>query len=171
VTRLYHVTLTSGHHRWSPRADVDDAVIAGLAPLVAGAEAGVPQLIARPGGTGWISLRRLDPGAAGSRHVAAWSLDDGDNPARPSLVTVALAMAARPGNGLWRTLHAQLGLTPPGFRTRADQPAPFPWLAAAVHLPLALHPDAKALAAELGDLERCIAWTWIETVYRGGDRG
>jgi hypothetical protein len=156
MNRIYHVTLTTGHGRWSPRSEVANDVLDDLAPMVARAERGTP--VALPVGSVPIWLRRVD---TVSKHVAVWSLDDAD---QKSLVTVALALKSRPGAGLWRQLHASLGHVAPGFQTSVDGLPPDPWLAAAIHLPFLLRPDAQELGLMLGDLERCIAWTWIERV-------
>jgi hypothetical protein len=151
---IQHITMTTGHSRRSSRAEVVDEAIAALAPVVIACERdGVAEL---PSPTGLMHLRRIVPDRAPSRHVACWAILE---PQGPALVTMALAMDARAGSGLWRRLH-MLGPHQP----LAVVP-PAPWLGVILHQPLAMHHAVHWL----GDAERCIAWTWIEHVYLRAD--
>jgi len=152
---LNHVTLTSGHVRRSSREEVSDNLLAQLRPVVAECErAGEAEF---PSPSGLMILRRIVESERPSRHVAVWAISE---PQGPALVTIALAMQARAGAGLWRQLHAI-----PALATRADDLPPAPWLAALLHLPACL-PEPHPAVHWLGDCERCIAWAWIDEVYR-----
>jgi hypothetical protein len=112
-----------------------------------------------------LQLWRISEAERPSRHVAVWSISE---PQGPALVTLALAMRARAGSGVWRALQ-ELGAMDEDARARicrADPP-PAPWLAVALHLPSLLPVPHPALHW-LGDAERCIAWAWIEEIFGGG---
>lgn len=155
---LLHVTLTTGHRRWSPRDEVGEELLAQLAPMVIEAERSGQAEILSP--TGLMLLRRLAPPAA-SRHAACWAISE---PQGPALVTLALGMRSRQGAGLWRTVHELFSAGVPPLITRADDPPPAPWLAVILHLPMLL-PTPHPAVHWLGDAERCIAWAWIDSVW------
>ena len=162
TARLYHVTVTTGDYRWSPRDEVHPDVIEDLRPLIAECERTGTTRLGAPDDA--LILRRLTPEQP-SRHVAVWAISDPDGPA---LVTLAIAMRARPAAGLWRTLcagaqaeYAHAGIQIHG---RGDAPPPAPWLAATPHIAAALPVPHPALSW-LGDAERCIAWAWIDEIW------
>lgn len=165
--RLHHVTLTTRHVHWSAREEVSPGVLDQLRPLVAECERhGVTEL---PTPDGLMTLRRIAP-AEPSRHVAIWAVRE---PEGPALATIALAMRTRAGAGVWRQLHesARLELAHVGMKPMASaEPPPAPWLAAVLHLP-SLLPQPHAALAWLGDLERCLAWAWIDEIWRKEDAG
>lgn len=158
---LHHVTLTTGHSRRSERSEVDAGVLALLAPIVAEAEQhGCAEF---PSPTGLMVLTRISESERPSRHVAVWAVSE---PQGPALVTIALAMQARQGAALWRSLRRFAGLWQPVLVSDPLPPAA-PWLAAIVHA-AAMTPPHPTLTW-LGDTERCIAWAWIDGVYKGAD--
>jgi len=159
VNRIYHLTLTTGHARWSPRSEVDPAILAQMAEAVAECERDGQVEIPTPDGL--AVLHRIADSATPSRNVAVWALAPANEPSSRALVTFALAMKSRPGAGLWRTLHA-MSWTPP-LVTDPATPPPEPWLAGMLHLPALLQPSALSW---LGDIERCVAWAWIDGVWK-----
>ncbi len=153
MSRLYHVTLTTGDVRWSPLAEVRATTIAELTQVLAECERNGSAEFPSP--TGLMIVQQLAPGAS-SRHTACWTVRE---PQGPALVTFGVAVKSRPGAVLWRELHA---IREPGvpIATRADDLPPTPWLAVLVHLPLMF---AMQHADWIGDFERCLAWAWIES--------
>ena len=148
---LYHLTLSTGDLRESPRSEVGPEAIAALRPL-AGTEHG--ERIPVPGDCGlWMSRRSKIPGGAiveigAGDHVVilmgiAWNQARADT-MWGSLVDLVRASAARDGT-----------LVAPVLR----QP-PLPWCCVLLGRPQAALPPSIAMM--LGDLERCIAWTLIE---------
>ncbi|AVQ00330.1 hypothetical protein C7S18_23825 (plasmid) [Ahniella affigens] len=152
LTRLNHITLTTGHARWSPRSEVSESFLRELVPMIRECEKhGVVDL---PTPSGLMQLSRLEgPGPADQ--TACWAIRP---PGGPALVTIALAISRDAGVDMWAMLHM---IEEPGNprSTRAGEPAEAPWLAVIPHVALALYPDASAW---LGDAERCIAWAWIQ---------
>lgn len=136
---LQHVTLTTGDVRRSWRSEVHDGVVDTLRPLVARAVAGEAVLLPGP-----HSLT-LTAEARGRSLLATI------HGAGAALVRMGVADRSTAGAGLWRHLT---GDTLPRPRT--------PWCAATLEPGLVLHPDMVQVAALLGDLERCLAWAWIE---------
>ena len=108
-----------------------------------------------------MELTRIVP-ASPSRHAAVWAIREPDGDA---LVTLALTMRSRVGAGLWREIHDGLSQSD-SVTTHRDHPPPHPWLAVALHAPLIVHPHSQQIMGWLGDAERCVAWAWIEGVYR-----
>lgn len=143
---LWHITLETGHSRRSPRAEVDDEVVAVMAAFVvralnSGAVAPMPgplgygARVSGEGGVLMVTIARL--------------------PLVP-LVTFGVATRSRHSARLWRLLHD--GAASPLRTDRADVPSP-PWLG--VRLEPGILSDPTALSW-LADAERCIAWAWIE---------
>lgn len=158
---LHHVTLTTGHSRRSERSEVDAGVLDQLAPVVAEAERhGRAEF---PSPAGLMVLTRIADSERPSRHVALWAISE---PQGPALVTIALAMQARQGGALWRSLRRFSSLGQPVLVSDPLPPAA-PWLAAIVHA-AAMTPPHPALEW-MGDAERCIAWAWIDGVYQSAD--
>lgn len=159
ATYIHHVTLTTGHTRRSYRSECDPRFLAELAPIVAECERdGTADM---PSPTGLMRLTRINDSDRPSRHVAIWAISE---PQGPALVTLALAMDDRAGAGVWRALHAGHA-EPVPLATRADQRPGAPWLAVILHVP-AMVPVMHPALGWLGDAERCIAWAWIDHVYR-----
>lgn len=153
LATLHHVTLQTGHVRESPRSEVRDEVVRELAPLLhrvaGGREEPVP----------WVEGGYTLTGAAAGdvAIVTVWGPRVEGIPA--PVVTVGIAAGQEEAGRLWALLHqpyeAQLGepVTP------ADQPPPLPWCAARLEVGAAIHVDVLPW---MGDLERCLAWAWVE---------
>lgn len=147
MTHIHHVTLQTGHARRSGREEVTAETVAYLAKVVAELRAGAES----------VALSPLD---------GRYRLQDWHAPGRCAqvtvasvygmpLVTVGIALSARCGGALWRHLHEGRA----DCETDAETPPPAPWCAA--RLEGGIRQDTSA-AAWLGDLERCLAWTWWE---------
>lgn len=146
---VHHVTLQSGHVRRSPRAEVPDSVVVALAPLVERALRG--EHVPVPG----FPAYTMRGGVEGRCIVITiYAAEDG-----APVVTVGIATHSRCGAALWRRLHES---SPGTLQPRATSPnnvPPEPWCAARLEAGAGLHADALDWA---GDLERCLAWAWIE---------
>jgi hypothetical protein len=95
------------------------------------------------------------------RLVTVWSEHDGED---VPLATVGIAGGPRGAERLSAMLHATYVGMGDELATPADQAPPLPSCAARIEVGIAARPDAVEW---LADLERCLAWTWIE---RGGPR-
>lgn len=146
---MNHVTLATGHSRVSPRAEVGDDAIDAIAPLLH--EGG-----ALPGPTGY-SLRWTSPPGL---DVCLYTVHR-DRDGAP-LVTAGVAHSERDAEALWQIL-ADLQERTTGRPPAAPRPVA-PWCAAVI-LPGILDDPAVHW---LGDLERCVAWAWIEERRRHG---
>jgi hypothetical protein len=151
---LLHYTLNTGHTRHSPRSEVRDDVIAALRPLLA--EDGRKPLLSLEG-----YVLQTTRGGSGLL-CSIWR-------GAEALAVFGVCATKDAAEGLWNALEqGYLAVTEqPGFRS-ADfeaprQPEAVPWCAAAVFAP------TVSEAFWIGDLERCIAWTWIEMVEGGVD--
>lgn len=152
---LAHVTLTSGHVRASPRHEVGDDTVAVLRPLLARVLAG--GTVPLPYVTGGYQLRGAADGGCCALAVVG--------PTGEIVATIGVGGAEAGSAGLWRQLHALAPDVSP-VRTRPDDPPPVPWCAARLDRGVLVHRDALAW---LGDLERCLAWAYLEAI--GGPRG
>jgi hypothetical protein len=148
---LRHVTLTTGHVRDSRRDEVHDDVIAALVPLLDRALTG--EHVPIPGATACTLT-----GGVHGRCVAltVWG-PPVDGHAVP-IVTIGVATHSRCGAHLWRSLHARSSIHTPVV-TLVDQVPPEPWCAALLEPGSLIYPEAMGW---LGDLERCLAWAWLE---------
>lgn len=136
---LRHITEESGHEVGCARAQVDDAVIELLSPLLAQAiESG--KQVDIPGGY-WIraEVKEVATLAAGIGHANTGAG-----------VLVSLAVSPGPSHKLPVLLVSTAGLA---SRLRAAGPD---------RAHGKKNPDLVRIASEIDDLERCIAWTWLE---------
>ena len=147
MTYLHHITLSTGHTRRSPRAEVSDDTVKALAPWLA------------------ACLKHVDdyplPGPLGARDgfVMQASVRDGalichvGQMQSGPLVTFGIAARSRQSGELWAWLCAQYGhantLAAPGT----------PWCAAHLH---PAYMQQHGMSAWIGDFERSIAWTFLE---------
>lgn len=147
MTYLHHITLSTGHTRRSPRAEVSDDTVKALAPWLA------------------ACLKHVDdyplPGPLGARDgfVMQASVRDGalichvGQMQSGPLVTFGIAARSRQSGELWAWLCAQYGsadaLAAPGT----------PWCAVHLHPAYA---QQHGMSAWVGDFERCVVWTWLE---------
>jgi len=141
---IFHVTLQTGQSSRSYRQDVSDRTIATLRPLVgADGEHEIPGVFA-------CKLRVTRTG----RLLLATIL------AETAICTLAIADRSVGADKLWEMIHE-------GTKTATDagRPPPAPWCAAR------LEPGFGAWredAAWLADFERCLAWTFLESLPRLG---
>jgi hypothetical protein len=149
---LQHVTLQTGHVRESPRSEVRESTIDALAPVLRDATRGREAVLP------WIEPPCSVTGAAAGdcAIVTVWAEHEGED---VPLATIGIAAGTREADRLWAMLHATYVGMGDELATPEDQAPPFPWCAAQVEVGIAARPEA---AAWLGDLERCLAWTWIE---------
>ena len=136
---LRHITEESGHEVECARAQVDDAVIELLSPLLAQSIDSGKQ-VDIPGGY-WIraEVKEVATLAAGIGHANTGAG-----------VLVSLAVSPGPSHKLPVLLVSAAGLasrlrTAALDRGRGKE-----------------NPDLFRIAGEIDDLERCIAWTWLE---------
>jgi hypothetical protein len=151
---LQHVTLATGHMHSSPRAEVGSELIATLRPVLESALRG--QLTPVPASPGYTLS-----GAAMGRCCAVTLWVQASEAAAPQpvpVVTMGIAADGRCGTDLWDRLHAMATL--PTGSDGTDLPAA-PWCA------VLLHAGASMQFQDLtwfADLERCLAWTWVEMI-------
>ena len=136
---LRHITEESGHEVESARAQVDDAFVEFLSPLLAQAiESGKPVDIS---GGYWIraEVKEVATLAAGIGHSNTGAG-----------VLVSLAVSPGPSHKLPVLLVSKTGLATRRLAAGPDQ----------------AHgkedPDLFRIAREIDELARCIAWTWLE---------
>lgn len=142
---LRHLTLDTGDQRDSYRTEVADDVLAMLRPLIDRAVAG--ETVALPAGDPPCTITAA-AGRDRALLVTVWGPPDGAQ--RVPLVTLGVAPSSRASAELWREWIG---------RERDDRtPAP-PWCVAKLQPGLLVYTRA---ADWLGDLERCIAWAWID---------
>lgn len=141
---INHLTISTGHTRRSPRAEVGDDTLRWLVPWLRQAVA--------------LGTRQPLPVAALARYSLLAQIEDGallatlfggqDAP----LVTVGVAQRSRQGAALWDKMMATFTAVP-GLERPAE-----PWCAVVLHAALLDDPGAGEW---LGDFERCLAWAWI----------
>jgi hypothetical protein len=140
---IWHVTLETGHSSRSYRQDVADAAIEVLRPLVrADGDYPVPSVAGR-------SLRVTRSG----RLLLATIL------AEAPICTLAVAGRSVGAERLWQMIHKDVRAA-----TDASKPPRAPWCAARFEAGLLHHLDDRPW---LVDFQRCLAWTWIESLPGG----
>lgn len=144
---LNHITLSTGHTRRSPRAEVGDDTIKALRPwLKAALIADRPAPLPGPLGQrdGFAASCWIDKGALRCTIVDDEGLE---------LLTFGIAARSRQSGELWASLAAQYGTPEP-------MAAPgTPWCAVAL---LPGYAKQHGVSAWAGDFERCLAWTWLD---------
>ncbi|MFM1991293.1 MAG: hypothetical protein RJA99_4250 [Pseudomonadota bacterium] len=141
---VQHVTLDTGDVRRSPRSEVRDDIVEMLDGWIGRMLAGET---VQAGDVG-IALTAQSRGRCLLIEVA-------DSRSLDPLATIGVGTHSRCGSPLWRELHADAR----GTATSPDRPPPEPWVAARLRPDLQQH---LGVAEILGDLERCLAWAWIE---------
>jgi hypothetical protein len=146
---LHHLTLQTGHSRRSERSEIVPHARAATAELLREALAtGRAELPIEPAGY-WM---RTTPHG---RCLLVTVMHGDELP----LVTYGVATHAYCGARTWRGL---LDCDPLIYGSLHGDPATqpqAPWCAARLEPGLAYMPEA---AAWLGDMERCIAWAWLD---------
>ena len=154
---MHHVTLTTGHSRRSWREEVAPDALRAAAELLgtalharSGAGAEIP---------GLTPACRLTATAEGRCLICTiWGPADDDGRPVP-VVTLGVATHARCGARLWPMLHDHSARPLP---TRRDARAPEPWCAVRLDPGALLYQPPHDLLPAIADLERCLAWAWIE---------
>lgn len=147
---IRHITLTTGHVRDSYRHEVGDDVVAACRDLITRVTANDGATPASIPGVGAYSIT----GQASSSCLTLSVMADGPPP--ELICSIGVALRSLCGATLWRRLHRWSDA--PAL-TDASRCPPEPWVAAGLSAGIARHPDALAW---LGDMERCLAWAWLE---------
>lgn len=156
---IHHVTLTTGHTRRSWRHEVSLEAITLAADLI---ESAMDQR---------LRGKTIIPALVPQCHLSAtaegrclimtmWGPSTGDGFAVP-LVTLGVATHARCGAKLWPMLHDHATVP---VQTRRAERAPEPWCAVRIEPGAALYAPPHPLLPAVAELERCLAWAWIERV-------
>ena len=150
MSYLQHVTLTTGHQRRSSLSEITAQTRSLLAPVL---RAALEERALLPGvGDYWLT------GTAEGRNTSTWTVWAGSD----VLATIGVARRSRGGAALWRRLcGATVVRVDAGAEVDPEAPPPAPWCGAVVEPAAVQYPAAIDI---LGDLERCIAWTWLEDV-------
>lgn len=147
---MIHLTVETGHTRMSPRSEVSDEAVAFLRGALWPPAAEPPDSIAVPGAPGY--RLGVAPGGEGL-WAAVWHERDGVRAGGQWMgdaICVWVVVSTVEAALTWPRIQA---------RNKCAQPDSVPWLAVSL-APLAVqHPDALEW---LGDLERCVAWAWLE---------
>lgn len=147
MTYLWMITLNTGDGERCPRSSVHDDVVTVLRPILQDAAESGERRPVVPGPPA-ISLQISSAGA----HMMGTIWDDGtDLP----IVTMGVATRSRGAGRLWQLLHNGR----PGLVTDTADVPRAPWCGVLVHPSSLVRHDVALWAA---DLERCIAWTWME---------
>jgi hypothetical protein len=162
---IWHISLNTGDTRQSWRHEIDQTLMPRIAQLLDAAlddDARDPtpaEMDEHPLGTPIPRIALPIPGyylsATGDGRCLLASVSASDE---TLLVTFGVAAHARCGAGLWRVLTEMPKLINPA-PTRPQAP----WCAARLQPGLVIYPSA---AYWLGDLERCIAWAWLDRVTK-----
>lgn len=139
MTYLNHLTVTTGHSRRSYRHEVPDRALDMLAPVVRAAMDGARAPIPGPEP---LTLRI-------PRHNANAMMAVFDLGGR-SVAAMGVARTSKASATLWPLMGAPAGVACPAA----------PWIA--VTLTPNLLDAPPRVARVLGDLERIVAWTWME---------
>lgn len=156
MTYLNHITLSTGHARRSDRAEVSGETMARVGPWLAVlVESGQPAPLPVSSLADYTGHATVVDGALVVT-ISGPALTDGPMAGKaPPLVTLGVAKRSRHGAVLWPLMT---GPVMPPAKPGIQRPGE-PWAAVAIWPTLAMHPDALSW---LGDLERCIAWAWLE---------
>lgn len=165
MTRLQHITINTGHSRWSDPDEVSPDALTTTAELLDRALAAGRAIPLAPSA---LSHYALEATVDGGALLATVSGPVGPHvPGRPHrgqttpIVTIAVARRNRQARALWTMIWAMHDPAAP------EVPRSTPWAAALLYLALDRHPHAQRW---LGDFERCLAWAWIERRKDDDDR-
>lgn len=157
---LQYVALTTGRaYRWE-RTGLDDRGIEICATLLAEALAGGTPVV--PGITPALSLT-----AVGEGHCLSAALRVAGKHDEPPVLTIGVAGKSRCGAGLWRSLHTK-GDSVRELVTRGRPCPPEPWCAERVDGTGTLY-VAPEVWGTLQNLERCMAWAFLERPRKATD--
>lgn len=143
---LHHITLTTGDTRRSYRDEVSDDVVDFCGDLLSRA------LIAP------TLIPDLDPACTlhgtSTRKGLICSIAGPDG---EKIVTMAVARHSQTGAKLWRLL-IETSRTP----VQAIECPPEPWCAVRIEPAAVRYPPPCELLPMIADLERCLAWAWMD---------
>jgi hypothetical protein len=153
---MIHLTLNTNHSTRQRASDVSPEAIAACRPLV---ESGGGPI---PGVAPWrVRITLADGGAV-------WSISRGT---QPHAVLCGLASTAAGAAEVWTALErvhhqqsealARAGALAESVAQSPEMPGELPWLGVVILPGLAL--SAKSDVSWLGDFERCLAFTILET--------
>ncbi len=155
---LRHITLSTGHVRETPRSEVSDETIEMLKPIVHQALTGSPAAL-HTLGPGWTLSGGVDGDGCA---LTIWGPPAGKQ--RLPVATVGIAPSPLAANAVWRSLTEQASTLTRVVRDLRPLP---PWCAVRLDPGIAVYPVSSRW---LGDLERCLAWTWIEMQGQSGTK-
>ena len=158
MTYLHHITLSTGHTARTNLADVAPEVIEALTVwLPATLNSGQMHALPVPELCHFAAQAFVQDGAL----VVTVSAPIGPHqPGKPHagqtmpLVTFGVAQRSRHGAVLWGLMVKAFGCKP-GLQVPQT-----PFCAVAIHPGIAIY---KGPGKWLGDFERCVAWTWLES--------
>ena len=141
---INHVTLSTGHLRRSLRSEIDDKVLARLAPwLSTSLAAGVAVPLPAP----LVNFKARATHEGGALLCTVLAVDD------TPLAIFGVVLHSRAALDVWSMLVNQFGAAD-GLQC----PAP-PWCAVNVFSGVIQHLNALEW---LADFEQCVAWAWAE---------
>jgi hypothetical protein len=152
---IQHITLNTGHTVAQPRTAISAEAITALVPIVRAGRGQIPNLspwhveITREAGAASFHIQRGKEMVV--MCVLCWQEDKSDE-AWTAAEKLYLDTAE---------IFAKLG-APSNLLAEAVQPEQTPWLAV-IFLPQGFAMSSKQDTSWLGDFERCLAWTIIET--------
>jgi hypothetical protein len=146
---MLHLTLNTGHCYELPRSDVGDDILPTVRPWLKPGEHNLPM----PSDCR-LEVCILDRGWIGTVYSG-----------KAPLVTIGIAATELQADAVWPALESMyLVLTDKSPFAAADwkpprRPAQSPWVAAVI-----VGAMPETVANLITDLERCLAWAWVEMV-------
>jgi hypothetical protein len=144
--QIRQITLDTGHVRLTPRSEVGDEIVAML-------QGCIEQMLEGR----FVPVTNTDMVLSAQARGTCLLLEATHKRTLALLATIGVATTTSCAAALWREVHAGTR----GTATSVDQCPEAPWVAARLRPDIA-KPENLECASLLGDLERCIAWTWIE---------
>lgn len=138
---MQHITLLTGHTRWSPREEVADDLMRLLVDHLA---LGLRERAPIPGQPAYVMHATADDGAL----VATVSMADGGVP----VLSILTIPATHDAPAILRAVRWTL----------TDLPTPGPWCLVQIYPAGVLAMDPRDMDW-IGDYERCLAWAWLES--------
>ena len=150
-----HITLATGHTSRINPGDVSGETLARVSPwLAALVESGDTLPLPVSGLAGYVGNAIVFDGGLICT-ISGPAPKDGPMAGKPPpLVSLGVAARSRHGATLWPMMT---GPVMPPAKPGLQRPGE-PWAAAVVWPTIMLYPDSVEW---LGDLERCIAWAWV----------
>lgn len=155
MTYIRHITLATGHTSSIEPGDVSGETLARVGPwLAALVESGQAAPLPVAGLADYSALASVHDGAL-AMTISGPPMQSGPMDGKcPPLVTMGVAIRSRQAAGLWRLMTGPvMPQAAPGIACPAA-----PYCAVAIWPTITL---AQEAAQWLGDLERCIAWAWV----------